>query len=339
MGPGQPGLDAGPRGQKVRPRLLVVDAGATRTRAMVVSPDGCIRGEGRAGPANAFAVGDELALTHLLLSVRRALVSAKSRGKEISAAVIGSASVDTDGSGRAPVEGALRRRLSRARVRVVADSLIALEGALLGEGGVAIVSGTGSVVLGRNARGEMVKIGGWGPLIGDEGSAQWLGRQALRAAAQACDGTGPATALLANLRRHFRLRSFARIVDAVYQHRFGPAELGALAPLVARAAQRGDGVALEIFRRAGQALATQAARAAKRLGMKQARVSYQGSVFRAGRILLDPLRKSLERLAPRATLVEPALPPIGGAFLLALRCLKVEASSEALAAFRRHFHD
>ena len=220
-------------------------------------------------------------------------------------------------------------------MRAVTSSLIALEGALLGAPGVVIVSGTGSVVLGKQPTGKLIKVGGWGPLLGNEGSAQWVAREALRAAARATDGTGPETLLVEALRRQFGVRAFERIIDVVYEHPMNPAELGALAPLVATAAQRGDRIALDIFRRAGQELAVQAARAIRLLGIKQPSVSYQGSMFRAGQILLGSLRTSLKRLAPQALLVEPALPPIGGAFRLALGALGQAATPRAIAAFRR----
>lgn len=305
--------------------MLLADAGATHTRTVVATPEGVIVGWGRAGPANAFAVGEAVALGNLFLALRRAQVAARARPNEIAAVVVGSASVDYDDSGSALIEARLRQHYPRARRCVLADSLIALEGALMGGTGVVILSGTGSVVLGRGIGGKLVKVGGWGPLLGDEGSAQWIGRKALQAAARAADGTGPRTSMLATLKRHFRLKSFARVVDVVYASAIAPADLGALAPLVAQAARRGDRVARDLFRRAGEALALQAAQAVRQVRLLVPRVSYQGSMFRVGGILLEPLRRSLREFAPRSRLVAPAMAPLGGAFLLALAGLSHEA--------------
>ncbi len=318
--------------------LLLADAGATHTRAVVATPQGTVVGWGHAGPANAFAVGEAVAMSNLFLALRRAQVAARARPNEIAAVVVGSASVDHDGSGSASIGARLRQHYPRAHRRVLADSLIALEGALMGGAGVVILSGTGSVVLGRGSgsSGKLVKVGGWGPLLGDEGSAQWIGRKALQAAAQAADGTGPRTSMLATLKRHFHLKSFARVVDVVYSSAITPADLGALAPLVAQAAQRGDRVARDLFRCAGEALALQAAQAVRQVGLLRPRVSYQGSMFRVGGILLEPLRRSLREFAPRSRLVAPAMAPLGGAFLLALAGLGLRAHAAAAAAFRRN---
>ncbi len=319
--------------------LLLADAGATHTRAVVATPEGAIVGWGRAGPANAFAVGEAVALSNLFQALRRAQVAARARPNKIAAVVVGSASVGHDGSGSASIGARLRQHYPRAHRRVLADSLIALEGALMGGAGVVILSGTGSVVLGKRfdyahrpersvegrIGGKLVKVGGWGPLLGDEGSAQWIGRKALQAAARAADGTGPRTSMLATLKRHFHLKSFAKVVDVVYASAITPADLGALAPLVAQAARHGDRVARDLFRRAGEALALQAAQAARQVGLLHPRVSYQGSMFRVGGILLEPLRRSLREFAPRSRLVTPAMAPLGGAFLLALAGLSHEA--------------
>jgi N-acetylglucosamine kinase-like BadF-type ATPase len=318
--------------------LLLVDAGATHARVLVCNPQGKIFGHGRGGPANAFAVGEKTALANLVRAMREGLARAGVSRKSVAAAAIGSASVDEAGRGSAPIEATLRRCLAQARVCVTGDALIALQGALLGGPGVVIASGTGSIVLGKGVRGELARAGGWGPVLGDEGSAQWVGRQALQAAARATDRTGPATSLTWAFKIYFQIRSFERIIDVVYKHPMGPADLGALAPLVTKAAQRGDAVAIEIFRRAGDVLAIQAAQVAHRLGLKRAKVSYQGSMFCAGPLLLDPLRRSLRRHAPDAVLVTPALPPIGGAFLLALATLGIKPAVPVIAAFQKNCH-
>ncbi|MGH9398127.1 MAG: BadF/BadG/BcrA/BcrD ATPase family protein [Terriglobia bacterium] len=318
--------------------FLLVDAGATHARALVCNSRGAALGHGSGGPANAFAVGDRAAWANLLVSIRKALAAAHARRENIDVAVVGSASVDHSGHGSALIESNLRLFLRRADVRVVADALIALEGSLMGGPGVVVVSGTGSIVLGKTAQNEIAKIGGWGPLLGDEGSAQWVGRQTLQAAARATDGAGPPTSLVRALRRHFRIHSFEQIIDVVYEHPWTPAELGVLAPLAARAAQHGDAVAIEIFRCGGQALGIQAAEAVRRLRLKRAKVSYQGAMFSVGALLLDPLRISLRRHAPGSRLVEPVLPPIGGAFLLAIAATGSAPATAAITAFQRNCH-
>ena len=321
--------------KKPDPSLLVMDAGGTHTRALVVTRDGVRLGGAESGPANTFLVGERIAARNLRLAAREALASANLSKQTVAAAVIGDASVDCDGLGRGPSEEALRLELPQTRVRAVADALIALDGALGGQPGVVIVSGTGSVLLGRKRNGGFVKAGGWGPLMGDEGSAPWIAQQALKATVQAADGTAPPTALTRVVMKYFHVRSFRLIVDPIYQQGLSSRQLGGLAPLVAETAKQGDRAARAIFRQAGEALARQAAAVVRRMKLPKATISYQGSVFLAGSTLLTPLRKSLRTLAPQATLVHPLLPPIGGAFLLALRLAGYKLYGKEVENFRK----
>lgn len=316
--------------------LLLVDAGGTHTRALVTTLCGVKAGESRGGPSNAFVAGEAEALANLTRTVRRALACCHARRAQIEAAVIGSAGVDHRDGRDDSIQKALRAQFGWARVLVVEDALIALEGALLGRPGVVVASGTGSMVCGKTARGRIVRVGGWGPLFGDEGSAQWIGRHALQAAARAADGTGPKTMLLSIFNRVFGLGSFDGIIGAIYGRTMSPAKLGSLAPLVSQAAQRGDACALEIFERAGKELATQAAAAIRRLNLQRPTVSYQGSTFRSGRLLLDPLERNLKHHVPDVSLAPPLLPPLGGAFLLALRELGIKPADPLLVTFRKY---
>ncbi|MDE3181443.1 MAG: hypothetical protein KGM47_17505 [Acidobacteriota bacterium] len=319
-----------------RALFLLTDAGATHTRSVVADSSGKILSSARGGPGNAFAVGKEEAWRNLRRSACDVLAAAGAPARKIDAVAVGSASVDFTGKGSAPLIVGLRRLFPRALVRVEADALIALEGALCGKPGVVIVSGTGSIIHAKGPAGKVVRIGGWGPLLGDEGSGQWVGREALHAAARAFDGTGPLTSLLRRLCRHFAISSFGQILDVVYDHPMTPAELGRIAPLAAAAARRGDAVAIEIFKRGAEALALQASKAIRRSGLKRAAVSYQGSVFSVGPLMTDPLRKAILRLAPRSRLIAPLLPPLGGAFLLAMAAVGRTPDPSAIANFRRN---
>lgn len=162
---------------------------------------------------------------------------------------------------------ALRRRLRplAERITVISDAEAALLGALGGGPGVLVLAGTGSIVLGRDARGRLARAGGLGPLLGDEGSAFWLGREWLR--------RRPDAAAVA--------RALAGRPDAV-------ARIAAGAPGVLARARRGDPRARSIVR-AGQAhLAAQAAWVIRHLGLAPpVTVSWSGGLlgndtYRAG---------------------------------------------------------
>lgn len=319
--------------------FLIADSGGTHTRALVVTARGVILGIGRSGGGNAFAIGKRASSANLRRTLSLALKDAGIRPSHLNRTVIGTASVTSDGHGAAPIEAGLWSFLGNGQVHVVGDARIALESALAGEPGVVAVAGTGSIVLGRDAEGTLVRVGGWGPLAGDEGSAQWMGRRALQEAAHAADQVAKRTLLLDAVCSHYRLKSFIDVLDIIYDHPMTSAELGALAPLVTAAADSGDKTARKILSEGAAALAAQVATAARRLGLKAPLISHQGSMFTVRQRFRTPFAAELRRLLPDAHLIAPRLAPIGGAFLLALSGVGLKASSRVVQTFREDYHD
>lgn len=193
---------------------------------------------------------------------------------------------------------AMARRLSGLadRVHVLSDAQVALLGALGERPGVLLLSGTGSIVVGRDARGHWARAGGFGPLLGDEGSAFWLGREWLRATTGGEDFQAA--------------RRYVRAPDAVTR-------IARLAPRVLARARHGDRRARAIVRVGQRELALQALDVARRLRLgRPVEVSWAGSVladrwFRAG------LGRALKRAGVAARWREPALAPVVAAARLA----------------------
>src|SRR5581483_5378036 len=117
--------------------------------------------------------------------------------------------------------------------------------------GVALVAGTGSMAFARAPDGRTARAGGWGYLLGDEGSGYALALAALRAVVRDADGRGPATRLTSRLLAHFGAVLAQDLVRLVYGGGVDRAALAAVAPYVLEAAAAGDEVAAEIM--AGQA--------------------------------------------------------------------------------------
>ncbi len=301
---------------------------------MVVTATGKALGIGISGGGNAFAIGKRAAFANLRRTLRLAMQEAGVKPGSLRNIVVGTASVTSDGSNAAPIEAELRSFLRNQRVRVVGDARIALTGALAGEPGVVAVAGTGSIVLGQSSRGSFVRVGGWGPLAGDEGSAQWLGRRALQEAAHCADQNTRRTALLSSICSHYRLRNFDEVLDIIYDHPMTSAELGALAPLVTEAAGKGDRAARELIREGAGALALQTATAARRLRLKAPLISHQGSMFSVCHVFRAAFSEELHRLLPGSRVIKPRLTPIGGAFLLALADAQLRVSPAIIHNFQ-----
>src|SRR5205823_10053657 len=124
--------------------------------------------------------------------------------------------------------------------------------------GLAVVAGTGSMAYGKTADGRTARAGGWGSLLGDEGSAYILVTDALRAVAHAADGRGPATDLQRRFLDHLGLQMPQELITCLHGGGWDRAALAGLAPLVLEAAETGDAVAAELAERGAAELATAA---------------------------------------------------------------------------------
>lgn len=303
--------------------MLGIDAGGTKTVALLADADGRVVGEGRASGANLQAHGElevEKALHHVID------LAMASRPDAPAAVCLGLAGVDRPGDGE--TIGEIMRRLGfRSRTLIVNDALIALvAGVPLREGsggvnpGVVLISGTGSIAYGVNQQGGAARAGGWGSSLGDEGSGYWIGRRALAAVVRDADGRGPRTRLTPLVLEHFSLARPEELVTEIYDHAQGRRAIASLGETVERARAEGDAVATEIMREAGDELTLAAASVITRLDMRgeQFPVLLSGGLIRSARWLAAEVTARLAEVAPRCTVSLLSVEPAVGAVRLAL---------------------
>jgi N-acetylglucosamine kinase-like BadF-type ATPase len=177
---------------------------------------------------------------------------------------------------------------------------------------VVIISGTGSIAYGRNGAGEAARSGGWGYVLGDEGSGYWIGRAALRAVLREADHRGPRTMLTPMLLQHFAIPQPQGLIYEVYHGNLKPAAIGALATCVQQAFEKRDEVAVGILQAAARELEAAALSVARRLDLIGQPFPFilAGGIFRAVPWLERELSERLPRAVPgsRAQLLdrEPA---------------------------------
>lgn len=302
--------------------MLGIDAGGTKTVALVADANGAVVGEGRAGGANLQAHG-ELEVEKILHHVID--VAMAGRATSPAAVCLGLAGVDRDGDG-AVIRGIMRRLGFRDRTLIVNDALIALvAGVPLREGqaveqGVVLISGTGSIAYGVNRQGHAARAGGWGTSLGDEGSGYWIGRRALKAVARATDGRGPQTGLTALVLAHFSLSRPEQLVAEIYDHANGKRAIASLGQTVEQARAAGDVVATEIMRTAAEELTLAVASVVTRLEMRgeQFPILLSGGMIRSTPWLAAEVTARLAEVAPRATVAALDVEPAVGALRLAM---------------------
>jgi N-acetylglucosamine kinase-like BadF-type ATPase len=289
--------------------------------------------QAESGPSNHLLVAGDVVKRSLAEAIDQALKSSRLDRDDVVCVSAGLAGVDFDGAG-APAMEELLGELGFDLVVVNGDMVIAHAGALGMHEGVIALAGTGSAILGIGANGERVKVGGWGPVYGDEGSAYRIGQMSLRAAARDYDGRGPATALKEALLSALGLREFRETVSRVYVEGMEPREIAALSSVAYEVAVAGDEVARAIFLQAGQELAESVAMAIRRLDFTgtEILVSYQGAVLEACGLVRESFGDALRGWFPNIAIVPPRFEPVIGAYLLGCEALNWPVDASVFAA-------
>jgi N-acetylglucosamine kinase-like BadF-type ATPase len=235
--------------------ILGVDGGGTSTLAWLADQSGRVLGRGSAGASNAKAVGDAEARRAIEESRRLAFADAGRAVCPVEAACLGLAGFDRPDD-RAKLEGWVAGWAHRLILCNDAELLLAA-GTATGWG-IALVAGTGSICFGRTERGESARAGGWGPLIGDEGSAYRVVLEALRLVARRADGRAAAIRPDPLTRAACAIFGVDRpetIVTSIYDGTWDRTRLAAQARGVSEAALAGDPGARDLLEQAAEELA------------------------------------------------------------------------------------
>jgi len=227
--------------------IVGVDGGGTKTIAIAYKCNGELIGKGLAGPSNFQSVGVETAVNNI-----KTAVGIATNGAFPSLVYLGLAGVNTN-YGFNTMREALRE-LGK-EVYIDSDAFIALFAETEGSPGVLAISGTGSVVVGYDGK-RRYKHEGLGWLIGDIGSAYWVGREALRELGKALDGAAPRTIMIDILTDRLGSNDVEGILRWAYfeGHACKVTDIASLATAVNEAAERGDEVARDILKRASEGL-------------------------------------------------------------------------------------
>lgn len=214
----------------------------------------------------------------------------------------------------------LLRSASRTKCPLAADTdaLPALTGALGSKCGILLIAGTGSIALGATSDGRLIRSGGWGHILGDEGSAYDVGRKGIGAALAYRDGRGPATALLGLALRHFGIEDAFELIPAVYEH-FDKSRIADFAKKVVQARNEGDSVAIEILNRASRDLCSLVESVGRQMGSteEERRIVFSGGFLDKVEALGEETRSQIKKALPGFNFVLPKADAVTGACALA----------------------
>ena len=295
-----------------------VDGGGTRTRARFVELDGRLLWEGNAEGINPNSVSVGLRVERLLALLGEGLAAVGGGPRAVAAGCLGVAGADRAAE-KAELEKLLRERLLLGcPLLFTTDADVALVGAHASAEGMILVCGTGSICIGRLADGTRVRAGGYGHFLGDEGSAFFVGFQAIRRSLRSMEGRDERTGMLPALMERFSLDEPDLFVPLVYQ-RFDKAAIAGASALVEEARATGDPLAVSIFAEAASSLAALVGSVYQRIGsrMTNRALVLQGGLIDHNGWLRAAVREHLYRLHPEMEIREPVDSPVRGACMLA----------------------
>ena len=287
--------------------FLGIDGGGSKT-SCIIGDENSVLGAGTSAGSNVVRVGERRARKSLGAAIRQACAAAKIKPTQIDRTCVGIA------GGTLPeiaevVHGLLSVLVS-GEVVVVGDMVIAMEAAFGSGPGVIVIAGTGSIVYGRNSKGQTARAGGWGFAISDEGSGHWIGRAAVAACMRAYDEAGLESTgvLLESIMKSWGVSTPEQLVIAANRS----SDFAALFPAVLAAVDAGDATASVVLKRAAGELATLAGIAIARLfgDAEAVPVAVSGGVFSncalVREVFFARLRSERPEVLPCETLVDPA---------------------------------
>lgn len=307
--------------------FIGMDGGGTKTHAVIADARGVILAEHVGDASNFQIIGVEKASVVILKLLQQCCKSVRCTPKEISVLALGLTGAGRIADQKRMATGlkkfALAKKVTLKKIIVESDARIALEGAFKGSSGIILIAGTGSIAFGKDSKGNIHRVGGWGRILGDEGSGYFIGRLGLSAITMHIDGRGEKTSLTQSVAKKFGLNDQASIISAVYKNGF---DIATVAPLVLKEAEKGDEVCSEIVDIAVAELSEHIRVAEEKIHSTSKRkvkiktpLAFIGGLIANDTIVSRRLKKFVVQHLPQILLTQPQASPAYGAVILAMK--------------------
>lgn len=289
---------------------LGIDGGGTKTRA-ALGDETRVLARAVGGSIKPLRVSREEARANMAAVLADVARQSGADLRRVAVSCVGTAGL------RLPqTDGWMREILSACAggaIVVCGDEEIALDAAFPGGAGVLVIAGTGSNTLGRTSTGKRITVGGWAPVLGDQGSGYWIGHQGLRAALRAKDYCQP-TLILARALDFLKAPDLNELINVAH----AGADFSLLAPLVVECAEAGDAVALEVLQRGGRLLGEDAAEAFRQVRQFEPDhpmpgIAFVGGILEKAAFVRDSMVETIRRALPTVKILPEAVDPLMGA--------------------------
>ncbi len=300
--------------------LVGIDGGGTKTDCAIADLSGKIIRESSGRPSNFLVVGVEEAVENIFALIEENLFALEGDFADVKQIVIGVAGAGREEDAALLEKGfkdyADQEGIHFKGVKVLSDAHIALEGAFPTSAGCILIAGTGSILFGKDEQGNIHRVGGFGRLIGDEGSGYSIGRKALNAVSKASDGRGEATMISELLDAKMNSGTSKNIINKVYNEKL---DVASVAKTVIEAAAEGDLIAEDILDEEADELVLHVRSLIDKIQTNKFSVAFSGSLIDNKNFYSDLVKRKIKSNLPNVKVIQPAFPPLGGAILFAKR--------------------
>jgi N-acetylglucosamine kinase-like BadF-type ATPase len=300
--------------------IIGIDGGGTKTALNLADSKGNLILSKDGGPCNINSMGQEAVREMLTELIDSTISEGNITLDQVKAVCIGTAGVDRP-EDKKIIEDIIRSTGFREKLIVTNDAETALYGGVGSGEGIMLISGTGSICFGRNESGESKRAGGWGHLIGDEGSGYYIGINAINRIAKAYDGIEDDTLITELILRYLKLESPEELIGYVYRSGAGKSEIAALATLVDEAYKQGDSAAEEILLKAAFELflSCKAVIDYLKMGNRDISLAVNGSVIVKNQCVSQEFKRLVAKSYPRIKVINMKYDAAWGAVLMGMK--------------------
>ncbi len=304
--------------------IIGIDGGGTKTHCLLAKLDGTVVHECYGGPSNFLVQGIEPVSSTLFNLINSCGEKLKIHIEDIDIVLLG-----TTGAGRRSdaerfeqgfVNFLGEKQIKLNLFRVESDARIALEGAFSGKSGSILIAGTGSIMFGKDAQGNIHRVGGFGRYLGDEGGGYMLGKKGLVAVSKEFDRRDKKTLISVLVKEKFKIDSPEILITEIYKNNF---DIASVAPLVIEAAEKDDEIALKIIEDETNELLLHISTMKTKLNEKVLLTAFIGSIITHKNIYSDSLRKKIRERLPNVVVKDAENSPAMGAVLMAKKIINI----------------
>lgn len=313
--------------------FLGIDGGGTKTAFILVNQDGDVLASHKSSTCYYMSVGMEKAQQVIEQGIEAICQIAKIKPSDIKFTFAGLPAYGESSKDLTQLNALLSNKIASDRYVCDNDMVNGWAAGLGGIDSINIVAGTGSIAYGEFEEASS-RAGGWGEIIGDEGSAYWIAVQGLKNFSRMADGRQAQTELYSLIKSQYKLENDLDLIDLIHNKWLGArTQIADVCKIVGQAAEAGDSVAIKIFKLAAVELAEVIDSLRKNLAYpdnKELFVTYSGGVFNSGELILAPLKAELHKRSKNYKLIAPKYSPVLGSAIYAAKCSGMPLTSHAL---------